>query len=110
MSNLQPTSKTDAVARQHDVDYMISSGSALGAIKDDVKALSSSLLDPSLESLAMRLGLSTRTLLSILTAGQTMNYNNNMPGLSNAETQELGKQLNQYLIDSQSVSVSRGDY
>lgn len=94
INNIQPTSATDYIARQHDIDMLTTSGSVTGGIVADVKAMAKSLLEPSLQSFALRLGLGARTLGSILTWGNYFNYNNSLPGLTDEETQKVGEYLN----------------
>lgn len=98
---LEPTSYIDSLARQHDIDYLRSSGSAVGAFVDDAKAQLGAILEPfSLQSLSMRAGLGARTLLNGLTLGYLGNFNQSLPGLSTSQTRAIGDEL-QAIVDRQ---------
>jgi hypothetical protein len=84
----------DSVARQHDVDYMRSAGSASGALLADIKAITHSYLNPSAQAFALRAGLGLRSFVNILTLGKFANFNHASSGLSNEQTQLLGEKLN----------------
>jgi hypothetical protein len=93
VTGIQPTSYVDAIARQHDIDYLISNGSAIGALHDDVKAILNSYLSLTPEAFAMRFGLGVRTALNLLSLGYFGNYNTNILGLSQNETKLVGQYL-----------------
>jgi hypothetical protein len=63
MEHQLPTSKTDALALKHDVDYLLANGNELKTKIADWNAISST--DMSLQSSVMRVGLGLRSLLSL---------------------------------------------
>jgi len=96
LNNILPTSKTDYVARQHDIDYLKSSGDPFQAMIDDAKAIARS--DFSLEGLAMKTGLFSRMAGSLYTGFNSFNFN------QNNDTHEFNRQkgaILQSIIDSE---------
>lgn len=66
LTNIKPTSDIDAIARQHDVDYL-RDNSDLGMFEADLRAIQKSFTaTPSLQQIAMITGLSSRIILSAL--------------------------------------------
>jgi len=93
----QPTSYIDKIARQHDVDFLISNGSMVGGLMDNIRAISKAYLNPlSLQSMAMRLGLSAENLLRIISFGN-IQYNTKLPGRTQEETRNIGLSLDKYI-------------
>lgn len=93
MQGIKPKSFADSTARDHDIDYLISSGSSLGAIRDDYKAILSNWSNLDLDALALKLGLMLRTTGNVLTFGQLFNYNHPLPGKTPEQTALIGKML-----------------
>lgn len=91
----------DKVARQHDIDYLKTSGSRIGAIGADAKAIYNSLSSFTLQSYALRTGLLARSFLNIASLGLFGNFNNAITGFTDAETIRRGEQL-QDIIDEES--------
>jgi len=98
MLNSQPTSFVDGLARQHDIDYLKYNSSSLGALYSDLKAITGTYSDISLQSLAMRTGLTARSVLNVLSLGLLGNFNNNIPGLTSQQSSNVGYQL-QSVVD-----------
>jgi hypothetical protein len=63
-----PTSYIDGLAKQHDIDYSLTSGQTITA---DLKAIAGTMHEVSLQSMAMRVGLTANILLSLLNGGKT---------------------------------------
>lgn len=103
VNDVQPTSYIDGLARQHDIDYMLSSGSYTGAVAADIKAILGSYAEISLQSIALRLGLSARLLANTLTFGQLANYNLNLPNMSHEQTQQVGQLLNDKISEKNEI-------
>lgn len=100
LNNVQPTSDIDRIARQHDIDYLINNGSQFGTLSSDVKAILASYLTiPSIQSLALRLGLGARSFLDLMTGG-LINFNPSLKGLDSAQTRRIGLYLNSKLNSS----------
>jgi len=99
----------DQVAKQHDIDYLISNGSNTGAMLDDIKAIVYSFPDISLQAFALRLGLSARMLGNIITLGRGFKYNTALPGLSEKQTKIVGYYLNNY-DDHKMSDSNNGSY
>jgi len=94
---VQPVSSTDKIARQHDIDYLISNGSASQAFFDDMKAVTS-ITEITPESMAMATGLTLRSLINHILPGSA-NFNTPLQGYTESETREMGLMLNQILMD-----------
>ena len=92
-NGVQPLSPTDAVAKQHDIDYL--TDSRFDALKADLKAISKTFEnDASLQAWAMRLGLGARMTLNSITNGVLFNYQGKVPNLTEQEHKALVDYLN----------------
>lgn len=88
----EPTSFIDSLALQHDIDFMKTSGSYYGGLMSNMRAIAHSFKTPfSLQSIAMRAGLSAENLLRTISLNN-IHFNKAEPGMTDEETQELGKQ------------------
>lgn len=92
---IQPTSYTDTIARQHDVDFIKADG-IYDRVKADVKAIGKSFNDISLQSIALRAGLTARTFLDVASLG-LINFNKKDYSYNN---KEIGQEL-QNIIDEE---------
>lgn len=95
LNHVPPVSHTDAIARQHDIDYLISAGNSNQALIDDSNAISR-INDVSLESVAMFLGLTARGVINTVFPGLA-NFNTPIKGLSVEQTHDIGVYLNEKL-------------
>jgi len=95
LNDIKPVSATDAIARQHDIDYLISNGNSGEAFLDDMKALSSiSEITP--ESIAMGVGLTLRSIINEALPN-SMNFNTSLEDMSKEDTKVVGLYLNDIL-------------
>lgn len=94
LQQVKPTSYIDSIARQHDIDYLRNSGSQIGTLLADAKAILSTYLTiPSLQAISLRLGLGTRSFLDLLTAGR-IHFNPALKGMTFEQTRAIGEYLN----------------
>jgi len=85
---IKPKSRTDAIALQHDLDYLKYAGQ--NTFDADIKAIKTAMGTPSLESLAMIAGLGSKIIVdSIYDTG----LNKPLTNTTIAETQKLGYDL-----------------
>lgn len=85
---IRPKSLTDAIALQHDLDYLKAAGQ--NTFDADYKAIKSAMGAPSLESLAMIAGLGTKIIVDSI---YDTKVNKPLQNKTIAETQKLGYQL-----------------
>lgn len=83
------------IARQHDVDFIRADG-IYDRVKADVRAIGKSFNDISLQSIALRAGLTARTFLDVASLG-LINFNKKDYSYDN---EEIGKEL-QLVIDDE---------
>jgi len=68
-NGVKPTSPVDAIAQQHDLDYIKYKGDMLGKLKADLVALVKSAPIHTVQSTAMRAGLTLRSIANVLSFG-----------------------------------------
>lgn len=93
LNDVQPTSVTDAAARQHDIDYLKNAGDS--TFISDVRAITSSYPSFSPDALALRAGLSVKTLFDIYSGQNT--FNTALPDMTIDETKRYGEILQKEL-------------
>lgn len=87
----------DSIARQHDIDYLKSSGDYNMAYYDDAKAIGKALFIPTIDSMALKLGLGARSIARFVTGSDMFDFNTPVKGMSNEETKRLGELLQEKL-------------
>jgi len=89
-----PINIIDEIAKQHDIDFLMTSGEYTGGLLSNIKAIYKTYIDPlSIDGFIMRAGLSLENLIRTITFGKII-FNTNLPNLSNEETKVIGNYLN----------------
>jgi len=106
MKGLQPTSKTDAIARQHDLDYLVGEEPILA----DLKAIGKSfaIADEPLQTTALRSGLALKALAD--TAFHLLPIDNPIHPKATTYTKEELKNIYDYLENYKVMNGFTGDW